>query len=760
MNALLSLLHAVPGLLRWLLLAGGLWGLGYHGIPRLVPVPEALLEPLPTGRVYRATDGTPLRHLLNESGQRAGAEVPLAEIPEMLQLATLAAEDKRFYRHGGIDFLATARALVENVRSGRVVSGASTITQQLIKISRGPQPRSWRTKIMEAMQARHLEMLWSKDQILAAYLNRLSYGNLFTGCRVAAQGYFRKPLNDLTAAECAFLAGLPQAPGRLNPFRNEAPALKRQQWVLARMHQSGWLIGESHDLAKAQKVRLVGFHGGFIAPHAVGLIESGRATDATGQVVHTTIDHALQQQVELMVSKRLESLRTKHVNHAAVVVIENATGAVRALAGSRDYFAADGGQINGAWTPRSPGSALKPFTYARAFERGFTPATIIPDLPVEFQTSTGLYRPENYDLKSYGPMTCRQALGNSLNISAVRVLQDLGGATVLQQLLQSMGVSTLTEDAEHYGLGLTIGNAPVRLLELTNAYAALARLGEYRPWTLVDSNVHTDTKRVLERDACWWLADILSDNQARVLTFGTNSPLRMPFRVAVKTGTSTNYRDNWTMGYTPEFTVGVWAGNFEGLPMDDVSGVTGAAPILRDVFLWLHDRRVLTWYERPESLVSVRIDPRNGKLLGPQSPAVRQSYSEWLPVDRLPPVATAADYEPRTGRAWLSTMYKDWVKTKDNWLSSLVACAAADAAAAFRISQPVNGLVIRLDPDLPKDQRLVLQAVPNDQVAWFSPTLSIERNGSQTMAALRPGEHSIQATRHGQKARVRITVKR
>jgi len=263
---------------------------------------------------------------------------------------------------------------------------------------------------------------------------------------------------------------------------------------------------------------------------------------------------------------------------------------------------------------------LKPFTYARAFERGLTPASIIPDLPVEFQTSTGLYRPENYDLKSYGPVTCRQALGNSLNISAVRVLQDLGGARVLQELLQALGVSTLTEDTEHYGLGLTIGNAPVRLLELTNAYAALARLGERRPWSLLANNPSTDGERVLDRDACWWVADILSDNQARVLAFGPRSPLRLPFRVAVKTGTSTNYRDNWTLGYTPEFTVGVWAGNFEGQPMDDVSGVTGAAPILSDLFHWLHERQALTWYQRPTSLVGVRIDPRNGKLGGAAEP--------------------------------------------------------------------------------------------------------------------------------------------
>jgi len=755
-KGLFTILQAIPRPLRWLLLALAVCWPGYDLIPRTVALPSTLLEPLPQGRVYVASDGTPLRHLLNEEGQRVGVEVSFEEIPESFQHATLAAEDKRFFEHGGIDFLATARAIVDSIKAGSITSGASTITQQLIKISRGPQPRTLSTKLVEALQARHLELTWSKERILATYLNRLSYGNLFTGCNAAAQGYFRKPLSDLTPAECAFLAGLPQAPGRLNPFRKIEPAIHRQQWVLSRMRDLRWLDGDAYDMALSQRVRLQGYHGGFIAPHAIGLIEA--AAPETG-TVQTTIDAALQKQVESFVSNRLESLRAKHVNHAAVVVIENQNGAVRALAGSRDYFAADGGQINGTWAPRSPGSALKPFTYARAFERGFTPASIIPDLPVEYQTDTGVYRPENYDLKSYGPMTCRMALGNSLNISAVRVLKDVGGAEALQTLLQTLGISTLTEQPEHYGLGLTIGNAPVRLLELTNAYAALARLGEYRPWSLLANKPIPDNVRVLENDACWWLADILSDNQARVLTFGARSPLRMPFKVAVKTGTSTNYRDNWTLGYTPEFTVGVWAGNFEGQPMDDVSGVTGAAPILRDVFHWLNDRKPLTWYGKPAHLVRVMVDPRNGKVIGAQSPAARMSREEWLQPSRLPRPTTDADYEPRTGRALLSPAYAEWVKSKDNWLSSLVTCVDdTNRLVAFRITQPTDGLIIRLDPDLPKAQQLVLQAVPSDEVVWQCDTLKIQRTGSRATALLKPGAHVLYASRLGERKRVRITV--
>ena len=726
----------------------------WYGLPFLVPLPEVLEHPLDHGTRYIASDGTPLRHLLNADGLRTSPPVAFEQLPEPLIKATLAAEDRRFFSHGGIDLISIARSAWMNARARRVLSGASTITQQLVKSWSVKQRRTLAAKVIEALRARHLEMRWTKPQILAAYLNRVSYGNLCTGCDAAAEGYFHKPLRDLTAAECAFLAALPQAPGRLNPFRDTSAILKREQRILTRMHELGWLADEAFTIASAQPITLQRYRGGFIAPHAIDLLNQAAATQP---VVRTTLEPRLQAQVETLIAQRLEGLRSKRVEHAAAVVIDNATGHVLALAGSRDYFASDGGQINGAWVPHSPGSALKPFTYALAFERGATPATIVADLPLEFQTGTGLYRPENYDHKLYGPMTCRHALGNSLNISAVRVLRSLGGAPPLLDNLHSLGLTTLTESADHYGLGLTIGNAPVRLLELANAYAALARLGLYQPWTLRADEPSPPGVRLIDERCAWWIADILSDNQARVLTFGLRSPLHLPFRVAAKTGTSTSYRDNWALGYTPEFTVGVWAGNFEGKPMENISGVTGAGPIFRDIFLYLQQHHALTWFNEPEGLVRSRIDPRTGKRLTAQSPAVRLSREEAFFGNAQPQAATVNDYD-NTGRALLPHEYAKWIGSRDNWLGDLVTIRPT-AVAPLRITHPVNGLTIRLDPDLPGTQRLLLQAGPGE-VVWSSDTLKVEQQGTQWFADLVPGHHVITAQSGGETQRVTVVVVR
>lgn len=744
--------HRLFRFLRLLVAAWLLWVAVWHGLPRLVSLPEALLVPQSAGTVFLASDGTQLRQLLNQDGVRLSPLIPFGQLPRDWVNATLAAEDRRFFSHGGVDLQAIARAAVGNLRSGRVTSGASTLTQQLIKISRGSGKRTWQSKVIEALQARHLEMVWSKEQIFEAYGSRVSFGNLFTGLASAADGYFHKPSADLTLAECALLAALPQAPGRLNPFGNAEPAIKRQRWVLQRMRDLGMIDSEHYEMAMAQPFRLQRYNGGFEAPHALSLIQG------TNGKVQTTLDALLQRKVESIVTARLAGLRERHVDHAAVVVLENDTGHVLALVGSRDYFAVDGGQINGAWVPHSPGSALKPFTYALALERGDTPASIVPDLPVAYQTPTGEYVPENYDLKHYGPMTYRYALGNSLNVSAVRVLEKAGGATKLLSLLQALGLTTLTQPAEHYGLGLTIGNAPVRLVELANAYATLARQGIWKPWTLIAGAPVVAGQRVMDAKVCYWLADMLSDNQARALTFGLRSPLRLGFRVAAKTGTSTNYRDNWALGYTPAYTVAVWAGNFSGQPMEGVSGITGAGPIFRDVFNALNARDRQGWYDEPDELVRLRIDPRTGKRIGPASPVVRVSREEIFFGQRVPPVAMPGDYEPVTGRAILPPEYNEWVKSRDNWLGDLVTVTQDKEPLGFRIVSPTDGLSIRLDPDLPDGQRLLLKARSPVLVRWTCRTLTLVQRGSQTFAILAAGEHTISAEAGDEQAQVTIHV--
>ena len=720
-----------------ILAAGGWWGL-----PWLLPLPEALLRPPPSSTLYLARDGTPLRHLLNEDGTRSAPPVAYAEIPPTLVHAVLAAEDKRFFSHGGIDLIAVVRAGWDNARSGHIVSGASTIHQQLIK---NTTPQSGRRtlwiKLTEALQARRLAMSWSREAVFAAYANRVSFGNLMTGAATAASGYFHKPLGDLTPAECALLAGLPQSPARLNPFHNLAGVLPRQRRILDKMHELHWLDDEQHRVALSQEIVLQRFSGGFEAPHAIEMLRGS----AHGSMIRTTLHATLQQQVETIIAQRLESLKGRHVTHAAVVVIENTTGAVLALAGSRDFFAKDGGQLNGAWAAHSPGSAMKPFTYLLAFERGATPASIVADLPIEFATSSGTYRPENFSLRSYGPMTYRQALGNSLNISAVRVLDAIGGAETLLPKLRELGMSTLNEDAAHYGLGLTIGNASVRLIELANAYACLARLGRFKPWTLLQDAATAEERRLLGENESWLIADILSDNQAREMAFGSWSVLRLPFKCAVKTGTSSTFRDNWTLGYTPEFTVGVWVGNFDNTPMQDVSGVTGAGPIFRDVMLHLHEKHPATWFSMPKDITRARIDPRTGKRLTPQTPPARVSRDEFFIAGKLPPVAQAGDYDVR-GRAILPREYAAWIGSSGNWLGDLVTTTESKDRPVLRITNPIPGTVVILDPDIRNHgSRLLLQAAGSDQPRWSRKTLDLRNEGAHTFAILKPGRHEIEA---------------
>lgn len=726
-----------------------LFALGWWVLPWCVPLPARLTKPLPTSPTFLSADGRPLRQLLSAEGQRSAAPVTLDQVPQSLIHATLAAEDKRFFSHGGVDLLAVARAFWDNVASRRVVSGASTLTQQLAKVTAdNPASRTLMTKVVEALQARRIEMTWSKERILTEYLNRVSYGNLLTGCATAAEGCFRKPLRDLSPAECALLAALPQSPSRLNPFRNLKAVSQRQRWVIKRMASLGWLDEEATSLALAEKPLLRRFTGGFEAPHAVEMLPAQASTE--GGAIRTTLDWAVQQQVEQVIDQRLLALADKHVTHAAAVVIENKTGHVLALAGSRDYFAPDGGQINGAWVPHSPGSALKPFTYLLALDRGFTPASVIADLPVEYATPTGLYRPENYDRKTYGPVTLRDALGNSLNIPAVRILQQVGGEKILCEALQDLGISTLTESPDHYGLGLTIGNAPVRLLELANAYACLARLGEWKPCSLVaapSGQADAAARRgafTPDPRTCYLLADILSDAQARMISFGPRTVIRLPFRCAVKTGTSTNYRDNWTLGYTPEYTVGVWCGNFDNSPMANVSGVTGAGPIFRDIMTWLHEKRGTSWYTEPAGIVRARIDPRNGKRMDASSPSVRTSREDAFLTGTLPPIATAEDYDA-DGRAVLPPEYARWIAQGEHWLTGLVvAGASGKTSLPPRILSPANGTVFVLDPELPdRGGRLLLRAAGAGGMRWSSRTLAITLENGLSYARLTPGVHEL-----------------
>jgi penicillin-binding protein 1C len=708
---------------------------------KLVPLPEPLMHPAVQSRELTDRHGVTLREVRVD--ERFTREVAIGEIPPQVVRAMLAAEDKRFFQHGGVDFLAIARAAWGNLTHHRITSGASTITQQLVKIS-DPRPRTLRTKCLEAVRALRLEQLWTKDQILAAYFNRLDFGNLNIGIASAANYYFAKPLTDLSDAEAAFLSGLPKNPTRLNPHRAPRAAKRRQEVVLKRMEIAGWLTPEQTGRAHAEALHLQPPQRLFRAPHFVDLVLHDLPA-SEGATVETTLDLDLNRFVENAVRDQLARLHAKNVHEAAAVVLDNTTGDVLALVGSQNFFAPGTGQVNGAWARRSAGSTFKPFTYLLALERGATPASIAADVPVVFPTATGLFRPENYSHRCYGPLRYRLALANSLNIPAVRVLASIGGAATLQERLRAWGMTTLEQSAEHYGLGLTIGNAETRLLELANAYATLARMGEWRPYRLTarpnEGNVQRPTFNFqLPTEtplAAWLIADILSDNAARSMSFGIQSALHFDFPVACKTGTSSDFRDNWAVGYTPEFTVAVWTGNFDGSPMREVSGVTGAAPIMHAVMEQMHARFGTTWFATPPQIVEREVHPVSGKLLTKSRPdAVREKFID----GKLPPVETPEDYDAN-GRVVLGPEYAEWSRSAENGMTARTAVEPGETP--LRLVSPLPGTTFLVDPDLPSSERVPLKASGPGEIKWECDSLEVRVTDGGIYAIAKEGEHHL-----------------
>jgi penicillin-binding protein 1C len=588
---------------------------------------------LPIGRArLRPGDGISLRLedrngvLLREVRSGEGGRcrwVGWSEISPFLIKAAIAAEDRHFFAHPGINPYAVIRAVLQDIRHGKVVSGASTITQQVVRNTYHFK-RALVNKALEAWLAVRLEHTLSKAEILVQYLNRISYGNQAYGIEAAARLYFDKPASDLGLAESAFLAGLPRAPSDLNPYRNLQAALKTQKDILGRMADLKMISREDRTRALGERLTLRPERENFQAPHFCEFVLA-RLTDResrTTSVLRTTLDSALQAKVEILLRRQISALAGRGISNGAVLVLDNATGDILAMAGSADFFdARHEGQVNGTTALRQPGSTLKPLTYALALERGMTAATILEDAPSEFPTLDGNFAPENYDERYHGPIRLRSALASSYNIPAVSVLQILG-PDLLYNRLRDLGFSSLKKSPGFYGLGLTLGNGEVTLLELVRAYATLARGGllvrDRRVLKAVanDGRVSeaafpAEAERVISPEASYIVTHILQDRDARIPTFGYNSPLDLPFPVAAKTGTSKDFRDNWTIGYTPRTTVGVWAGNFDGRPMQDVSGITGAGPLFRDVIMLLDDRQSED-FEEPRGIVHVSICPLSG----------------------------------------------------------------------------------------------------------------------------------------------------
>ena len=578
-----------------------------------------------------SSDGRPLRRYLSEDGMFR-EPVPLEQISPWAILAVLAAEDKRFFEHSGVDIKAIARAAAQNARAGRAVSGASTITQQLYR-AYNPGPHTLGRKVYEAVSAIRLEQMRSKEEILQAYLNIIPYGNNLSGIQAASVSYFGVNASSLSLSQAAALAGVPRAPSLYNPVSRPEAFEKRRLSVLLKMFNEGYIDEESYRLAVAEKPTVRKPQQPFFAPHF-----SAWAASMAGErlSVRTTLVPEIQEAVQHALKHHISKLEKKHnMTNGAVIVIDNKTGGVLAWAGSKDFFdEKNGGQIDGVRTLRQPGSALKPFLYGLAFSRGHFPSELISDSPLY---GRGGYSPLNYDRHNHGMVSLRSALACSYNIPAVRLAEEIGTESFLETL-HSFGFESLRKNADHYGAGLALGNGEVTLLELANAYAALARGGIWKPVSFEKDSPSGIGRRALDEKSSFLINNVLSDNQARTPAFGEDSPLHMPFMLAAKTGTSKDYRDNWTIGYTPDWTVAVWVGNFDSSPMRRISGISGAAPLMRDIAMLMRRLYGSSDFKQPAGIEEMESCPLSGLPAAASCPSRIAEYydKEHIPAKNCP----------------------------------------------------------------------------------------------------------------------------
>ena len=721
---------------------------------RCGPLPAGFLEPRRHLSIeLRDRRGEVLYEALSPRGARSAWLGP-DRLPRTLVLATLAAEDKRFFQHAGVDPVALARATWRNLRARRLREGGSTLTQQVVKQLSG-RKRNLRGKLTEILLALRLEHRLSKNEILALYLNLAPYGNQYAGAASASRGYFECDPENLTAAQAAFLAGLPQRPTALSPYRNERSALRRQRWVLARMESLGFLSQGDARHARRERLRLSRADRPLTAPHFVERILASRREE--GGRIATTLDAALQREVNGILEVHREKLREHGAHNAAVVVLENASGEWLAWEGSGDYADSEhGGAIDGAVAPRQPGSALKPFTYALAFEKGFTPASVLPDVPSHFPTAEPgiLYSPRNYDGIFRGPLRARAALAGSENVPAVWLLARVGVPELLT-LLRRAGLTTLEKNSGHYGFALTMGDAEVRLSELVAAYSAFARGGVFLEPRLVRGGKARE-RRIISERASFWVTDILADARARQYAFGEGGSLDFPFPVAVKTGTSQAYRDNWTVGFTREVTVGVWVGNFDRSELENSSGVTGAAPIFHAV-LEAAQKRIAgsleTLESEPLAAPPGDLSPRSlcalsGLGATESCPALQ---TEWLPAEGHPSICGWHFRRGTVTRVAWPAEFRAWARSRG--LSSASGPPGeAREKKPLEIQNPPGGAIYLRDPTLRSAyQTLPLRAVAaggRRALRWQIDGRTVGLRGSDESLhwPLAVGSHTVRVT--------------
>lgn len=776
-----------------------------------------------------ARDGSSLYQLSGSDGATS-EPVKIQKIPRTAILAVLAAEDKRFYSHHGVDLFALARVVRDAAIQHASVGGASTIEQQYIRLAAfgGIRPSGFASAITQKLRIMIAASVWSltrsKDDTMERYLNAVPFGGQAIGIGAASRTYFRKDVADLTLAESAMLAGLIQAPGERNPNRNLSGALKRGREILKRMNADGFISDTERDEAVRTDVTVFAAKHPIKAPHAVFRILDdleSRIPDIRtgGYSIRTTIDPELQSIAEAAVERRLAGLEQKRVNDAAVVVQDPRTGEILAYVGSADYFdEAIQGAVDMADAKRQPGSALKPFLYFTAFMRGPAPdgagrsagpSTIVPDLPVRYETAEGKpYYPRNYGYRSYGPVSIRDALGSSLNVPAVRVLHDLG-LEAFFGTLSAFGL-TFPELPSHYGLGIVLGGGEVTLTDATNAYAEMAKgtrslrpvfVSEVKdangnviegPTVPKSVSLFNDANRATQ--AAYLVTDILRDPTARMRAFGESNLLDVERifaeserTVAVKTGTTKDFRDNWAFGYSPKIAVGVWVGNADNEPMRGVTGVAGAVPIWNDIMRHLLSAGSAfasdeAW-NQPNGIVHADVCVTSGLLATNLCPKKRSEIffagseptkkDDWyvaMDIDaatgkrfvagcRGPSVSKIFLVPPPEFAAWVALQSRERPPTED-CLGRPIASAApcTGRCGAPIILSPMDGEVFEPDANIdPVSQGIPFVASGSGPFHWILDGRPIQTSDATLIWKPVIGEHVL--TLDGSNRQIRFTVR-
>ena len=737
------------------------------------PLPVGKLHP-PSSTVVLDRHGEWLRAFAASDDSWRIPEPSLAEISPKLRTAVLTYEDRWFYHHFGINPFSIAQALVTNIKAGRVVRGGSTITMQVARMME-PKPRTIRNKIIEMFRALQLEARYSKDEILRLYLNMAPYGGNIVGSAAASRIYFNKPQNRLSLGEAALLAAIPNSPSRLRPDLYHANAVRAREKVLRRMVTFGKISEEKLREAVSEPIPTSRYPMPFGAPHLTRLLKNshfeqtspsstrlhpglsdGKITGAARNRVfhiHSTIDARIQELGERILHESLAPLRQEGISTGAVVVMDTKSREVLALVGSYSFFDQESeGQVDGANARRSPGSTLKPFIYGLAIDRGLiTPESLLNDVPIDYSG----YKPVNYDGEYRGYVTASEALAHSLNVPAVNLYSRLSNNGIYS-FLQNAGISTLPKSKSHYGLSLILGGCELTLLELTTLYAGLANFGEFSEYRLTldpvengegniaGSKSHATAKRLLSREACYILTEMLTEVRRPDFPAAFEASTNLP-KIAWKTGTSFGHRDAWSIGYTPEFTIGVWVGNFNGTGVSSLVGSEVAGPILFSLFTALTTPATNRWFTRAGRVNTREVCSLSGML--PSSYCRSSKFDYYIPsvspntvctihkgiyVDER--TGTTLCSHCRVGRTYRHAVFEEWPAAIGTWLkrngfsitempAHFSSCTGLVAGHSPIVISPSENSEYHIRPGIPlEDQKISLQASVSNrtkQIFWF-----------------------------------------